>query len=50
VLKAVTEEARKQGLTVEGAKSAVGEISKKVGRVVETAEKGISERVKSTAP
>jgi hypothetical protein len=50
VLEAVTEEAHKQGLTVEGAKSAVGEISKKVGRVVETAERGISERVKSKAP
>jgi hypothetical protein len=50
VLEAVTEEARNQGLTVEGAKSAVGEISKKVGRVVESAEKGISERVKSKAP
>jgi hypothetical protein len=50
VLEAVTEEARKQGLTVEGAKSAVGEISKKVGRVVETTKKGISEQVKSKAP
>jgi hypothetical protein len=50
VLEAVTEEARNQGLTVEGAKSAVGEISKKVGRVVESAEMGISERVKSKAP
>jgi hypothetical protein len=50
VLEAVTEEAHKQGLTVEGAKSAVGEISKKVGRVVETAKKGISEQVKSKAP
>jgi hypothetical protein len=50
VVEAVTEEARKQGLTVEGAKAAVGEISKKVGRVVETAERGISERVNSKAP
>jgi hypothetical protein len=50
VVEAVTEEARKQGLTVEGAKAAVGEISKKVGRVVETAERGISERVSSKAP
>jgi hypothetical protein len=50
VLEAATEEARKQGLTIESAKSAVGEISKKVGRVVETAERGISERVKSKAP
>jgi hypothetical protein len=50
VVEAVTEEARKQGLTVEGAKAAVGEISKKVGRVIETAERGISERVNSKAP
>jgi hypothetical protein len=50
VLEAVTEEAHKQGLTVQGAKSAVGEISKKVGRVVETAKKGISEQVKFKAP
>jgi hypothetical protein len=45
---AVTEKARKQGLTVEDAKSAVGDISAKVGRVVDAAGKGISERVKST--
>jgi hypothetical protein len=45
VMEAVTEEARKQGLTVEGAKSAVGDISEKVGRVVDVARKGISERV-----
>jgi hypothetical protein len=45
VMEAVTEEARKQGLTVEGAKSAVGDISEKVGRVVDVAGKGISERV-----
>jgi hypothetical protein len=44
VMGAVTEEARKQGLTVEDAKSAVGEISAKVGRVVES----ISDRVSST--
>jgi hypothetical protein len=50
VLEAVTEEARNQGLTMESAKSAVGEISKKVGRVVDTADRGISERVKSKAP
>jgi hypothetical protein len=48
VLGAVTEEARRQGLTVEGAKSAVGDISAKVGRVVDAAGKGVSERVKST--
>jgi hypothetical protein len=31
-------------LTVEGAKEAVGDISVKIGRVVDTAKKGISER------
>jgi len=45
---AVTEEARKEGLTVEGAKSAVGDISAKVGRVVDAAGMSISERVTST--
>jgi hypothetical protein len=45
VMEAATEEARKQGLTVEGAKSAAGDISAKVGRVVDKAGKGISERV-----
>jgi hypothetical protein len=48
VMGAVTEEARKQGLAVEDAKSAVGEISAKVGRVVDTAGKSISDRVSST--
>jgi hypothetical protein len=48
VMGAVTEEARKQGLTIEGAKSAAGEISAKVGRVVDAAGKGISDRVTST--
>jgi hypothetical protein len=45
---AVTAEARKQGLTAEGAKSAVGDVSAKVGRVVDAAGKGISGRVKPT--
>ena len=45
VLSAVTEEARRQGLTVEDAKSAVGDISAKVGRVADAAGKGISERM-----
>ena len=45
VLSAVTEEARRQGLTVEDAKSAVGDISAKVGRVVDAVGKGISERI-----
>jgi hypothetical protein len=47
VMGAVTEEARKQGLTVEGAKSAAGDISAKVGRVVDKAAEGISDRVNS---
>lgn len=45
VMDAVTEEARRQGLTTEGAKSAVRDISAKVGRVADTAGKGISERI-----
>jgi hypothetical protein len=48
VMGAVTEEARKQGLTIEGAKSAAGEISAKVGRVGDAAGKSISDRVTST--
>jgi hypothetical protein len=48
VMGAVTEEACKEGLTVGGAKSAVGDISAKVGRVVDAASTGISERVAST--
>ncbi len=48
VMGAVTEEARKQGLTIEGAKSAAGEISAKVGRVGDAAAKSISDRVTST--
>ena len=42
VLTAVSEEARKQGLTLEDAKAAASAISAKVGRVVETAQKGVS--------
>lgn len=45
VMEAVTEEAGKQGLTLEGARAAAGDISAKVGRVVDAAGKGISERV-----
>jgi hypothetical protein len=45
VMEAVTEEARKQGLTVQDAKSAVGDISAKVGRVVDAAGKGVAEGV-----
>jgi hypothetical protein len=48
VVDAVTEEARNQGLTLEGAKSAAGDISAKVGRVVDAVGKGISERVTSS--
>jgi hypothetical protein len=50
VLEAVSEEARRQGLTVEGAKSAVGEISEKVGRIADAAETSVSERVKLKTP
>lgn len=42
VLEAVTDEAQRQGLTLESAKSAAGDISAKVGRVVDAAGKGIS--------
>jgi hypothetical protein len=45
VMGAVSEEARRQGLTVEDAKSAASGISAKVGRVVDAAGKGISERM-----
>jgi hypothetical protein len=44
VMTAVTEEARIQGLTVEGARSTVGTIREKVGRVIDAAGKGSSER------
>jgi hypothetical protein len=50
VVQAVTEEAQRQGFTVDGAKSAAGDISAKVGRVVEAAGKGISERVSFSKP
>ena len=45
VIDAVTEEARRQGLTMESAKSAASDISAKVGRVTDTVGKGISERM-----
>ena len=45
VLGAVSEEARRQGLTAEDAKSAAVGISARVGRVVDAAGKGISERM-----
>jgi hypothetical protein len=50
VATAVKEEAGKQGLTMEGAKSAAGDISAKVERVVEAAGKGVSERVTLLKP
>jgi hypothetical protein len=45
VMGAVSEEARRQGLTVEDARSAASDLSAKVGRVVDAAGKGISERM-----
>jgi hypothetical protein len=48
VMDAVTAEAARQGLTVEDAKAAAGDISSKVGRVINSAGKGVSERMKST--
>ncbi|MEA2881276.1 MAG: hypothetical protein QOH32_495 [Bradyrhizobium sp.] len=42
---AAAAEARSQGLTLEGAKSAAGEISEKLGRVAGAAQKGVTERV-----
>ena len=50
VVTAVSDEARKQGLTVDAAKSAIADIPGKLGRVVDAAGKGISDRVNSTAP
>jgi hypothetical protein len=50
VVTAVSEEARNQGLTVDAAKSAIAELPGKLGRVVDAAGKGISDRVKTTAP
>ena len=45
VLDTVSEEARRQGLTLEDAKSAAGDISAKVGRVFDAASKGVSKKV-----
>jgi hypothetical protein len=42
---AAASEARNQGLTMEGVKSAAGDISEKLGRVAGAAQKGASERV-----
>jgi hypothetical protein len=46
MVEAVSEEARKQGLTIEDAKAAVGDISGKVRRVAEAAGQGVSKRAK----
>jgi hypothetical protein len=45
VAAAISDEARKQGLTVDAAKSAIADIPGKLGRVVDAAGKGVSERV-----
>ena len=45
----VSEEARKQGLTVDAAKAAVADIPAKVGRVVEAAGRGVSEKLNPAA-
>jgi hypothetical protein len=45
VVGAVSEEARNQGLTVEGAKSAAGDVTSKVKRVLDAAGKPVSQRV-----
>ena len=41
---AVSEEAKRQGLTLDDARSAAGDISAKVGRVVDAAGKQVSEK------
>jgi hypothetical protein len=46
VVENATEEARKQGLTLDGAKAAMDELSGKVGRVVDAAGKSVSEGVR----
>jgi hypothetical protein len=50
VVAAASDEARNQGLTIDAAKSAIADIPAKLGRVVDAAGKGISDRVKTTAP
>jgi hypothetical protein len=50
VLEAVTAEAERQGLTMESGKAAASAISAKVGRVVDAAGKGISERPSRSTP
>jgi hypothetical protein len=46
VVETVAEEARKEGLTIDGAKAAMSDLSGKVGRVVDAAGKGVSESVR----
>lgn len=46
VVETVAEEARKEGLTLDGAKAAMSDLSGKVGRVVDAAEKSVSESVR----
>ena len=50
VVTAMSDEARNQSLTIDAAKSAIADIPGKLGRVVDAAGKGISDRVKTTAP
>jgi hypothetical protein len=45
VVDAAAEEARKQGLTLEGAQAAAGDVVAKVSRVGDAARKGVSERI-----
>jgi hypothetical protein len=49
VVTAVSEEARKQGLTVDAAKSAIADIPGKLGRVADAAGKGVSEKLNPAA-
>jgi hypothetical protein len=49
VVSAASEEARKQGLTVDAAKSALADIPSKLGRVVDAAGKGVSDKINSAA-
>jgi hypothetical protein len=46
VVETVAEEARKEGLTMDGAKAAMSDLSSKVGRVVDAAGKSVSESVR----
>ena len=46
VVETVAEEARKEGLTIDGAKAAMSDLSGKVGRVVDAAGKSVSESVR----